>query len=211
MSLRREIGKWRGISFEAAAWDGARAEVELSCVCMFTHEVTPGGPVGGLLHLDTALSGALTGLRRDGYFAATAMETLLISRPPVGVAADAVLLVGLGDPAFWTVGASAQAAATAMRTALQLNAKSAAFAPSVLDGGLTMDVTGGMPAAMMNAVLAVLDTQHRLVELGMAPQPALERWGFDVGAERFENGALSFETALSAAQAARGRGSDLSR
>jgi len=200
MVLRQVIGSWRDISFEVAAWDGVGADVDLSCGCMFAHEATGDGPTGGLLHLDTALSGALTGLRRDGYFRAGPMETLLVSRPPAGIAARALLLVGLGDPADWTVETTAQAAATAARTAMQQGVRSVAFAPSVLDSGLTTGVTGNMPEAMVKAVLAAIDAQHRIAGLGLTPEPALRHWVFDVGAPRFEGAVAHFGSALAAAQ-----------
>ncbi|HKT63956.1 MAG TPA: M17 family peptidase N-terminal domain-containing protein [Burkholderia sp.] len=200
MVLRQNIGSRRDVSFEVAAWDGVGAQVDLSCGCMFAREATGDGPTGGLRHLDAALSGALTGLRREGRFSAAPMETLLISRVPAGISARTVLLVGLGDPASWTIETTAQAAATAARTAMQQGVESAAFAPSILDGGLTTAVTGGMPAAMVNAVMAVIDTQYRLAELGLAAPPALRRWVFDVGAARFDGAVEHFGHALAAAR-----------
>ncbi|MBR8210642.1 peptidase M17 [Burkholderia cenocepacia] len=199
MVLGQIIGSWRDVSFEVDAWDGVGAQVDLSCGCMFTYEAG-GGPTGGLRHLDVTLSGALTGLRREGFFSAAPMETLLISRPPEGIAAAALLLVGLGDPASWTIETTADAAATAARTAIQHGSKSAAFAPSVLDGGLTTPATQGMPEAMVNAVLTVIDTQYRLAELGLAALPSLRRWVFDVGAPRFDGAVEHFRNALMAAK-----------
>jgi hypothetical protein len=55
-------------------------------------------PAGGLLHLDQALGGTLTSLRRSGHFRADAMETLLLDRPPATIHARSVLVIGLGDP-----------------------------------------------------------------------------------------------------------------
>ena len=200
MVLRHSIGRWRDVSFEVAAWDGAGAQVDLSCGCMFAHEATGDGPTGGLRHLDIALSGALTGLRREGRFLAAPMDTLLISRPPAGIAARALLLVGLGDPASWTIERTADAVATAARMAMQQDVESAAFAPSILDGGLTTTATEGMPQAMVKAVLAVIDTRYRVAELGLAGPPSLRRWVFDVGAARFDGAVEHFGNALAAAR-----------
>ncbi|WP_322023759.1 M17 family peptidase N-terminal domain-containing protein [Burkholderia sp. BCC1977] len=200
MVLRQSIGRWRDVSFEVAAWDGVGAQVDLSCGCMFAHEATGDGPTGGLRHLDIALSGALTGLRREGHFRAAPMETLLISHPPAGIAARTLLLVGLGDPASWTIERTADAVATAARTAMQQGVESAAFAPSILDGGLTTAATAGMPQAMVKAVLAVIDTRYRIAELGLAAPPFLRRWVFDVGAARFDGAVEHFGNALAAAR-----------
>ncbi|VWC71043.1 peptidase M17 [Burkholderia lata] len=200
MVLRQIIGSWRDVSFEVAAWDGVGAQVDLSCGCMFTREAAGEGPTGGLRHLDLVLSGALTGLRREGHFPAAPMETLLISRPPAGIEAARVLLVGLGDPASWTIEVTAEAAATAARTAMQQGLQSVAFAPSILDGGLTTAATDGMPQAMVTAVLAAIDAQYRIAELGLAALPSLRHWVFDVGASRFDGAVEHFGNALATAR-----------
>nr|WP_175801842.1 M17 family peptidase N-terminal domain-containing protein [Burkholderia anthina] len=200
MVPRQIIGSWRDVSFEVAAWDGVGAQVDLSCGCMFAHEATADGPTGGLRHLDVALLGALTDLRREGHFLAAPMETLLIDLPPAGIAARTILLVGLGDPASWTIERTADAAATAARTAMHHGVESAAFAPSVLDGGLTTAATAGMPQAMVSAVVAVIDTRYRLAERGLAAPPSLRRWVFDVGAARFDGAVEHFGNALAAAR-----------
>ncbi|BBA38741.1 MULTISPECIES: M17 family peptidase N-terminal domain-containing protein [Burkholderia] len=199
MVLRQIIGSWRDVTFEVAAWDGVGAQVDLSCGCMFAREAAGEGPTGGLRHLDLALSGALTGLRREGYFLAAPMETLLISRPPAGIEAGSLLLVGLGEPASWTIAVTANAAATAARTAMQQGARSVAFAPSVLDGGLATAATEGMPEVMVMAVLATIATRYRIAELGLAALPSLRHWVFDVGASRFDGAVEHFGNALATA------------
>lgn len=205
MVLRQIIGSWRDVSFEVAAWDGVGAQVDLSCGCMFSREATGGGPAGGLRHLDLVLSGALTGLRREGHFLAAPMETLLISCPPAGIEAGRVLLIGLGDPASWTIDVTAAAAATAARTVMQQGLQSAAFAPSILDGGLTSAATDGMAHAMVTAVLATIDTQNRVAELGLTALPSLRHWVFDVGASRFDGAVEQFGNALASAQSQRSK------
>ncbi|WP_275892814.1 M17 family peptidase N-terminal domain-containing protein, partial [Burkholderia sp. LMG 13014] len=127
----------------------------------------------------------------------------LISRPPAGIEAGRVLLIGLGDPASWTIDVTADAAATAARTAMQQGLQSVAFAPSILDGGLTSAATDGMPHAMVTAVLATIDTQYRIAELGLAALPSLRHWVFDVGASRFDGAVEQFGNALATAQSRR--------
>lgn len=189
---------WRGVSIEVAAWDGAGADVDLSCACMFSHELAVAGPAGGLLHLDQALGGALTSLRRSGHFRADVMETLLLDRPPATIHARSVLMIGLGDPQAWTPALTARAAATALRHAVQGRVSSAAFAPSVLDAGIVPDRAADIPAAMMRAVAAALDAQAALVERGLAAPLSLRNWIFDVGAPRFDGAASRFEAELHA-------------
>lgn len=192
----QSVGSWRGVQVEVAAWDGGAADVELSCACMFTREREAAGPVGGLAHLDGILSGALTGLRREGHFRGEPLETLLVSTPPDGIAAEAVLLIGLGDPESWSVAATAAAVGAAVSAAVLRSAKSAAFAPSILDGGMTTAAAHDLPLQMIRALVRAVELQHRLAQLGLAPSPSLSRWVFDVGAERFEDATAAFRRAL---------------
>jgi hypothetical protein len=192
------IGSWRGVAIEVAAWDGVAAEVDLSCACMFSHEVQGDAPKGGLAHLDEALGHAVTELRRDGYFHADEMETLLISRPPVGIAADRVLIIGLGAPSPWTPPVMGRAVAAAYRSAIQQQMGSVAFAPSMLDGGLDPSMTGDVASAMLKGLADAIDAQTRLAELGLVAPPSLVRWVFDVGAARFQAAADRFRSTLEA-------------
>lgn len=189
------IGSWRDVEIHVAAWDGVGAAVDLSCACMFTHEVTDASREG-LAHLDATFGGALVALRHEGHFAAEPLDILLVTRPPRGVAGSAVLLIGLGDPGAWSGAVTARAAATAVRCALQLQASSAAFAPSMLEGGVDPDADVSLQ--LMRAVTGVLDTQARLTQLGLATGHSLRTWYFDVGAPRFGGAVESFRTALKA-------------
>lgn len=193
MTEQRTIGVLQGVSIDVAAWDGTKAAVELSFACMFERELTGTGPTGGLRHLDDAFGGALVALRREGYFQAKPMETLLINHPPATIVAKAVMVVGLGDPSAWTPALTAEAAATAIRAAIQQGVASAAFAPSLLDTGLTPSATGGVAEAMLKAVATAISTQAHLAAMGLALPHALRRWVFDVGAERLDATAEHFQ------------------
>lgn len=195
MPDEQTLGVWQGISLDIAAWDGVAANVELSCACMFTSELE-GGPRGGLLHLDNALSGLLMRLRNEGAFAGKPMETLLISRPPASITARAVLVIGMGEPSEWTLAVTASAAATAVRTAMLLGVASAAFAPSMLDAGLTPKQTTGAAAVMMKAVTHAIDAQASIEAYGLAPATSLRRWVFDVGAAGFAAASGAFQATL---------------
>ncbi|WP_445143390.1 M17 family peptidase N-terminal domain-containing protein [Dyella sp. Tek66A03] len=196
MTEQRTIGVFHDVSIAVAAWDGAGAAVDLSFACMFEREITGTGPTGGLRHLDDALGGALTELRRAGYFRANPMETLLVSRPPAPVVARAVMVVGLGDPSVWSPAVTAAAAATAARAAVQQKALSAAFAPSLLDAGLAPSATSGVAAVMLAAVAGAIAAQVRIAAIGLAPPLSLRQWVFDVGAAHFDTVAEQFRLAL---------------
>lgn len=198
MALKKTVGAQHGVSIEVAAWDGAGADVELSCVAMFSREVGGNAPQGGLAHVDTALNGRLLDLRKDGYFTARLGETALISTPPPSIAATALLIVGAGDPSVWSPPALAQTVNAAANMALALRATSVAFAPSMLDSGVMPEQTQNAPAFMVQGLIAALKLNARLEVLGLAPDSLLKRWAFDVGEARFEHAAAQFEAEVKA-------------
>lgn len=198
MTEQRTIGVLHGVSIDVAAWDGAKAAVDLSFACMFERELTGNGPTGGLRHLDDALGGALTELRRAGYFQAKPMETLLINRPPATIVAKAIMLVGLGDPSTWSPALTAEAAVTALRATIQQDARSAAFAPSLLDTGLMPNATGGVADAMLKAVADAISTQAHLAAMDLAAPHALRQWVFDVGLEHLDATTEHFQATFAA-------------
>ncbi|SHM15293.1 M17 family peptidase N-terminal domain-containing protein [Rhodanobacter sp. OK091] len=198
MNLQRKIGVWKDISIEMAAWDGAEAPVNLSCACMFEREIGNAGWAGGMRHLDAALGGALSALRRSGAFRGSYLETLLLDRLPPAIPAQVVLVIGLGDPDAWTPSVSAMAAATAVRMAMQHRFTSCAFAPSLLDAGFDGRAISGVAQTMMKAVLTVIGAQEKVTESGLASAHRLRRWIFDVGVSHFDQTTESFQQALSA-------------
>jgi hypothetical protein len=193
---RRTVGRWRDVAIDVAGWDGAGAAVDLSCACMFMHEM-PGKPMaGGLLHLDQALGGTLRGLRTEQVFRGTIAETLLLSSPPATVAGRALLIIGLGEPEHWQPEVTATAVSIAARAAVYLKAKTAAFAPSLLDAGLSPDQSGKAGEPMMVALATVLDTEHRLASHGLTTSPRLSAWTFDAGVAHLDGAAATFVNAL---------------
>lgn len=196
MTRRQIVGTLHGVVIEVAAWDGSAAEVDLSCACMFAGEVGGRPPVGGLAHLDAALSGQLLQLRAEGLFTATAGDTLYLDQPPTAVAARALLILGMGSPTGWTAHSLAPAVRLAVSTALMLRVESGALAPSMLDSGLGPDQTSGAPAAMVQGLAAALDAQARLQAAGLVQPLSLTRWAFDVGVERFDGAVRAFGAAL---------------
>ncbi|MBB6188350.1 M17 family peptidase N-terminal domain-containing protein [Rhodanobacter sp. MP7CTX1] len=198
MTEQRTIGVLHGVSLTVAAWDGVMAAVDLSFACMFERELSDTGPAGGLRHLDDALGGTLTKLRRAGYFRAQPMETLLLSRLPATVLARAVMVVGLGDPSTWSPALTAEAAATAVRAAMQHGIESAAFAPSLLDAGLAPSATGDVAALMLKAVVGAISAQVQIAATGLAPPHSLRQWVFDVGPAHMDSVTAHFQAAFAA-------------
>jgi len=194
--IRLPIGSANGVTFDVVAWGPAQADVDISVACMFEHELAGAAMAGGLLALDQALAGQLSRLRAAGAFRAQPMETLLITTPPPGVAARAVLVIGLGDPAILDGATLRRATRVAMREAIRHGAEAMAFAPSVLDAGHADNAGLDMQHVMLDGMLGALRAEHLLAEAGLAAMPALRFCSFDVGAPRAQAAAAGFVAAF---------------
>jgi hypothetical protein len=193
--IRLPIGTADGVVFDVVAWGPSHADVDFSVACMFEHEMK-GGMAGGLLALDQALGGRLSGLRAAGAFRAQPLETLLVTTPPPAVVPRAVLVIGMGDPAQLDGEMLRRACRVAMREAIRFGAVSMAFAPSVLDAGHTDNAALDMQHVMLDGMLGALRAEHMLAEAGLAAAPALRHCTFDVGAPRAQAAGRAFAQAF---------------
>jgi hypothetical protein len=200
--IRLPIGSIDGVVFDVVAWGPAQADVDLSVACMFEREMGDAGMAGGLLALDRALGGQLARLRAAGAFRAQPMETLLVTTPPAGVAARAVLVIGLGDPAALDGEVLRRATRVAMREAIRCGARSMAFAPSVLDAGHVDNAALDMQHVMLDGMLGALRAEHMLADAGLAAPPQLRQCSFDVGAPRVHAAGTGFAAAFAQLTAA---------
>ena len=191
---RTEIGQYRGMAIELVTVDSTGADVDLSCACMFSHEINQQPLAGGLLNLDTALQGRLSQIRRDGAFTAQRLQTLLIDQPPANARAAAILVIGMGAPEGWTPDASAEAVACALRVGHLRGARSVALAPSILDTGIQPQ--GEFNTAMLRALRAQLDALHQAHALGLSQAPRITRWVFDTGAANYAQKVAQYKTAF---------------
>jgi hypothetical protein len=198
---RLPIGTVDGVEFDVVAWGPVHADVDVSVACMFEYELGA-GMTGGLLALDDALGGQLARLRAAGAFRAQAMETLLVTTPPPGVAARAVLVIGMGDPAALDGDVLRRACRVALREAVRFGAVSMAFAPSVLDAGHTDNAALAMQDVMLEGMLGALRAERMLAEAGLARAPALRHCTFDVGAPRLQAAGHAFVAAFARLAAA---------
>jgi hypothetical protein len=124
------------------------------------------------------------------------METLLVTTPPPGIAARAVLVIGLGDPAALTGDVLRRATRVALREAIRAGAASMAFAPSVLDAGHVDNAALDMQYVMLDGMLGALRAEHVLAQAGLAAPPTLRQCSFDVGAPRLQTAGAGFTAAF---------------
>jgi hypothetical protein len=190
--LSRTIGTFGEVSVQVAAIGPVDAAVDLTIACMFQHE-HHGALTGGLLLLDRALGGALTSLRREGVFQGRAEETLLLTKLPTSLPNQQLLIEGLGAPETFTPDVLQHAVSSAVQQALRMGARSAAFSPNLLDGGMESSGLTGIEDAMIRGLQLGLRAERRLVDMSYRPAPSLKAWLFEAGAAHFEAVASRFE------------------
>lgn len=179
-----KIGRYQNLNIELVTWDCASAEVELSCACVFEHEMNHRSFSGGLAHLDEALNGRLDLIRKNNWFSAKLNDALLINQTPSIIQASKVLLIGMGAPEDFTIDRIETAIKTVVKTAHQLELKSVAFAPSLLDTGLNPPT--GLNELMLRSLKEELDKHHQLYLKNLVKKSEIEKWVFDAGFQNYD-------------------------
>lgn len=187
-SAPRALGRWRNTCFKAAEIDVVAADVDLLVVGMSEHDVASGA-TGGASQIDAALHGTLGRLREGGIFNGTFGETLSLTRPPSPIAAQAVMLIGMGRDLAGHPTRFAHLTHLAMRAALRMRAGRAACLLGWSDLELPpADVTGSAESMMRGALQALDDA-------GSESSSALE-WIFDVRNGEADQTAAALRVAL---------------
>lgn len=179
-----KIGHYQNLDIELVTWDCTTAKVELSCACIFEHEMNNRSFSGRLAHLDEALNGRLNEIRENNWFSAQLNDALLINQTPSTIQASKVLLIGMGRPEDFTIEKIGTAIKTAVKTAHQLELKSVAFAPSILDTGL--NAPANLNELMLRSLKEELDRHHQLHLQNLVKKSEIERWIFDSGFQNYE-------------------------
>ncbi|TDD40831.1 peptidase M17 [Nonomuraea terrae] len=140
---------------------------------------------GSMVELDERLGGALSAVRDSGQFRAEALETLMITPPPGAVAAERLLVIGLGDARRADLELMNRVGAVAAREAVRTRSATVAFAPTLRDQGFTRLDTGRVAAEVVEGALLAYDTDARLQRQGLQPCFALRRWYYEAGPAYF--------------------------
>ncbi|MGH1518059.1 M17 family peptidase N-terminal domain-containing protein [Chryseobacterium sp. JK1] len=132
-----------GISMVGLVQGPSSADAQLQVACVF--EYTDGdifnapalpANLNGLVHLDEALKGELTNIRKSGQFQGHSLETILITPPAGSISAKKLLLIGLGDRNKFSPDLMTSVGEVAAREALRLGVTNFAFASDLKDAGI---------------------------------------------------------------------------
>ena len=173
-------GQLDGLTVVVKVQGPATQQTPLQVACLFEYvegdifKSPPALPaaVNGMVHLDQALHGLVTDLRKSGKFAGHALETLLVAPPKGTIPAGRLLLIGLGDRKTFTPALMRQVGAVGMREALRLGVTSYSQASDLKDAGIDSP-TAEVADALLTGAIDALRTQRFLVEKEASPAPSV--------------------------------------
>jgi hypothetical protein len=196
-------GRIDGISIEGMVQGPATEVAPLQVACVF--EYTEGdifisppalpSELNGLVHLDKALNGLITEIRRSGKFAGHALETLLITPPKGSISAGKLLLIGLGNRNDFNPDLMKEVGVVSMREALRLGVKHYAFASDVKDGGIASP-TALVAGNFVRGAISAYRTQIYLKAKGMGSFTPLTKLTLLAGMSFFEDAGDGIKAAI---------------
>jgi len=163
------LGKADGIAIEGKVQSPSAQATPLQIICVF--EYTEGdmtspqalpAAANGLLHVDQALSGLITDLRKSGKFAGHALETIIITPPKGTIPAQKLLLIGLGNRNSFDPEIMTSVGRVGMREALRLGVSSYSHGSDLKDAGIDSP-TGIVAVNVVKGALDAYETEEYLV------------------------------------------------
>ncbi|MDH7459920.1 M17 family peptidase N-terminal domain-containing protein [Chitinophagaceae bacterium 26-R-25] len=167
-------GNVDGMAIEGLVQGPSAADAQLQVACVF--EYTEGdifnppalpAPLNGMVHLDHALNGLITDIRKSGKFSGHALETILITPPAGTLKAKKLLLIGLGDRSKFNTDLMIQVGSVALREALNIGVTHFAFASDIKDAGIDSP-TALVAGNVTKGIIAAYRTQAFLKSKKMA-------------------------------------------
>lgn len=163
------IGQIDGITIATTVQSPSNQQTPLQVICVFEYtegdifNSSPALPrnLNGLVHVDDALKGMLTELRKSGRFEGRALETILITPPAGSMPAEKLLIIGLGDRNKFNVELMASVGRVEMREALRLGVSSYSHASDLKDAGIDSP-TGTVAVNVIKGAISAYETEHFL-------------------------------------------------
>jgi Cytosol aminopeptidase family, N-terminal domain len=167
------LGKINGVVIEAKVQSPSSQTTPLQVVCVFEYtegDIFTSPPalpreLNGLAHVDEALKGLITDLRKSGRFAGHPCETLLITPQAGAIRAQRLLLIGLGDRNKFTPDLMTDIGRIGMREALRLGVSSYSHASDLKDAGIDSP-TGEVAQNVVKGALEAYETELYLRSKG---------------------------------------------
>lgn len=178
LGTKETLGKVEGVEIEAIVQSPSAQETPLQVICVFAYtegdifNSPPALPkeLNGLLHVDEALNGLITKLRKTNKFKGKFLETLLID-PQKKIPAKKILLIGLGDRNQFKSEMMQMIGLIGMREALRLGVNSYSHASDLKDAGMDSP-TAAVAGYVIKGAIEAYRTQKYLKQQN-ASEPLL--------------------------------------
>lgn len=192
-----------GVKLTGLVQGPSTATADLQVVCVFEYtegDIFKSPPAlppasNGLIHLDGALKGRFTELRKSRQFDGHFLETFYLDLPKGTIPGKKLLLIGLGNRADFNEGIMIAVGRIATREALKLGVRDFAFASDLKDAGVdskTALVATNVVKGMVNEYRA----QKRLASQGMTTFRPLKEIYLLAGAAFFETAGSGIKEAI---------------
>jgi hypothetical protein len=163
------LGEIDGITIATAVQAPSTQQTPLQVICVFEYtegdifNSPPALPrsLNGLVHIDDALKGMLTELRKSGKFEGHALETILITPPAGSMPAEKLLIIGLGDRKTFNPELMTSVGRVEMREALRLGVSSYSHASDLKDSGIDSP-TGAVAVNVIKGAVNAYETEQFL-------------------------------------------------
>ncbi len=202
LGTHARIGEAGGLAVEIKVEGPAGQQTPLQIACVFEYTegdltTPPALPaaLNGMLHLDSALQGLISELRKSGRFQGHALETLLLVPPKGSIAAERLLLIGLGNRKDFSTEVLRQVGAVGMREALRLGVTSYSHASDVKDAGIDSP-TGPSAQAVVTGALEALSAQRFVASRGAGPKPSVTTLTLLAGPSFFADSSAAVQDTL---------------
>ncbi|MBC9932255.1 M17 family peptidase N-terminal domain-containing protein [Chitinophaga qingshengii] len=151
----------------------AAAPLQIACVFEYTegdifHPPALPAALNGMVHLDQALKGQITELRKGGQFTGHYLETILITPPKGAMKAPQLLLIGLGDRNHFDADMMITVGAVALREAIRIGVSGFSFASDIKDAGIDSP-TALVAGNVTKGIIKAYHTQRYLQQHHLAP------------------------------------------
>lgn len=167
------LGTLEGLSIRAKVQSPSNEATPLQIICLFEYtdnDIYTSPPalpkeMNGLVHVDEALSGLLTEIRKSKKFTGKFLETLLLTPHDTPILAKQLLLIGLGNKKEFSPALMRLVGVVGMREALRLKVAAYAHASDLKDAGVDSP-TAQVAGLVVEGAIEALHTQMWLVQQG---------------------------------------------
>jgi hypothetical protein len=166
---KETLARVGGVDIEVIVQSPAAQVTPLQIVCLFEYTegdifISPPAlakELNGMLHVDEALHGLITDLRKSYKFEGHALETLLITPPANTILAKKLLIIGLGNRNDFKPEMMRMVGLIGMREALRLGVSSYSHASDLKDAGISSP-TAAVAGYVVEGAIKALRTERFL-------------------------------------------------